>query len=134
VPFLLLGLFVEHPLLHAQSDDYCADGGICTPDYFAFGPRAEFQPFPDWVVGPWLGAELGVALLNGPNPNPSIAPLRDAVGETTVDLGVEVRLPKTWTIGVYLADKIFLAGPYDNDSLNDRTKLISVGLRVAARF
>lgn len=41
---------------------------------------------------------------------------------------------KTWTIGVYLADDVFLGGPYENDHLNESTKLISVGVRVAARF
>ena len=88
LPFLLIGGYVEDAGAGASlTDNEFCGGGPCpaSPSYFAFGPRVELQPLPKWIVGPWLGAELGVALLDGCRDSTCGMTVKPAAIETTFD-------------------------------------------------
>ncbi len=136
LPFLLVGGYVEHPfVLTVNDDEFCGNGGVCPVNYFAFGPRVELQPFPESIVGPWLGASLGLALLDG------LAAKVAAALETTFDVGVEIRPVKALAIGPYLATKVFLTDPYKIEPENPSPEyngvvslgVVSLGVRAAVR-
>ena len=66
-PWLLVGAYLEHPVSSRVLDGAaCGFGDRCPATYYSFGPRVELEAPLGWVVGPWLGAEIGAAILDGP--------------------------------------------------------------------
>jgi hypothetical protein len=130
-PALLLGASFEKTLVSAEmSSDSCVMGRQCPANYLAFGPRAELQPAPEWVIGPWLGAKVGAILLDG-------RAMKPAAVEGTLDLGIDVRPSTSWAIGPYVATKLFLTDPYSPvpyETHSSRLGVVSIGLRGSGRF
>jgi hypothetical protein len=139
------GAYRVHPLVlvggafeaaaGGPTDDYCADGGWCAPNYVAIGPRIELQASPDWVFSPWIGAGLAVD-----NLRPSRASLdveyRSFAFETTWDVGLDVRPTHHLSIGPCAAMKFFLTDPYERLPVpyGDANRIIFLEIRVAWRF
>lgn len=134
LPFLLVGGYIEHPVLWGAlgyNDVPCPYERSCPATYWAFGPRVELQP-PGWIVAPWIGAGLGLDILEGSYSNT----IKPAALETTVDAGIEVRPSRVWGIGAYIAWKVLLTDPNEVDSnYGYSTPTVkSLGLRIAGRF
>lgn len=134
VPSVLVGASFEMPITSGRLDgDACGDAGVeCVNWYYLVGARTEFQPWADSIVGPWLGAELGVLAPVGYN-SKSLIPALGA------DAGVEVRPIRAVGIGAYLSTTFLTADPYVYDPYpryqdGMHLELGSVGLRVAGRF
>jgi hypothetical protein len=133
LPALLVGASIEHVFASNQGNDSCYEAGYsCPADFFAFGPRVELQPLPTWVVGPWIGAELGLMVFEGPHV--SRVDFRSTALEGTLDVGLEVRPWSALAIGVYAAGKQCLTDPYSPAADQNETYLLSAGLRVAGRL
>jgi len=133
-PSLVVGASIETPIAANLSDgDFCADAGVgCVTRYFLGGVRAEFQPWADSVVAPWVGAEIGGIALIGYNAKPALPAL-------SADAGIEVRPIRSLGIGAYVSTTFLTTDPYIYDPYPENRdglhlELGSVGLRVAGRF